>query len=134
MAWSQSRTAGVLRALTGKFAAMSEGSTLVGAAERLVSRIETITRHSYGYRWLTAEPDPSVVVIDLRETRTVGPFVRLLEWGIEPIERAWTRSRLASLTAGIGPALSNSRSGRLLVTLLEPPEPPSNERREDERG
>lgn len=37
------------------------------------------TRHSFAYRWLTKEPEPAVVVIDLRETWTVGPVIRLLE-------------------------------------------------------
>ncbi|MFA9417884.1 hypothetical protein [Natrinema sp. HArc-T2] len=36
-------------------------------------------RASYCYRWLTAEPDPDVIVIDLRDTYTVGPVIRLLE-------------------------------------------------------
>jgi hypothetical protein len=43
------------------------------------SRVADAVRSSYLYRWLTAEPDPDVIVIDLRETRTVGPFIRLLD-------------------------------------------------------
>ena len=43
-------------------------------------RALTWVRASYLYRWLTAEPDPQVVVIDLRTTWTVGPFVRALDW------------------------------------------------------
>ena len=131
MAWSQSRTAGVVRALTAKFAAMSEGSVLLGAAESLASRVEAVARNSRCYRWLTAEPDPSVVVIDLRETRTVGPFVRLLEIVLEPVERAWADSLLASVATPAGDALSHSRTGRLLAALLEPPEPPEH-RNDDE--
>ncbi|MBX0287831.1 hypothetical protein [Haloarcula salinisoli] len=130
MVWDQSRTARLLRGVTAAVGRASEGSTLVDAAKRLTSRMETIVRNSYCYRWLTTEPDPEVIVIDLRETRTIGPFVRLLEWGIDPIEQAWMRSRLASVTAGLGPALLNSRTGRLLGALLEPP---SDERQEDER-
>jgi hypothetical protein len=37
------------------------------------------TRNSWLFRWLTAEPDPEVIVIDLRETWTVGPVLVLLD-------------------------------------------------------
>jgi hypothetical protein len=30
--------------------------------------------------WLTAEPDPDVVVVDLRETLTVGPVIVVVDW------------------------------------------------------
>jgi hypothetical protein len=30
--------------------------------------------------WLTAEPDPEVVVVDLRETLTVGPIIVVVDW------------------------------------------------------
>lgn len=51
------------------------GSRLQG----LTRRAETVVRRSFLYRWLTAEPDPEVIVIDLRETLTVGPFIQLLD-------------------------------------------------------
>jgi hypothetical protein len=122
MVWDQSRTARVLRAVSAAVARASEGSTLRAAAESLATSAQTAVRNSYCYRWLTAEPEPDVVVIDLRETRTVGPFVRLLERVVDPVERAWADSRLASVTAGVGAALSGSRTGQLLAALLEPPE------------
>jgi hypothetical protein len=53
-------------------------------------RALTWVRASYLYRWLTAEPDPQVVVIDLRTTRTVGPFVRALDWTLTRVV-AFTR-------------------------------------------
>ena len=40
------------------------------------------TTRSWLYRWLTAEPDPDVIVIDLRETLTVGPWLAALERGL----------------------------------------------------
>ncbi|MFC7058390.1 hypothetical protein [Halovenus salina] len=53
-----------------------------GSASRLAGMM-TGGRHlvesSWLYRWLTAEPEPDVVVIDLRETLTVGPWLRLLQ-------------------------------------------------------
>lgn len=130
MVWDESRTATVLRAVENRVKRASEGSVLLGAARSLATRGEAVVRNSYCYRWLTTEPDPSVIVIDLRETRTVGPFVRLFERVADPAERAWADSRLASVTGSVGAALSRSRTGRLLAALLEPPEPPENEHRE----
>lgn len=132
MAWDQSRTARVLQAVETRVRRASEGSTLVGVAASLASRAEAVVRHSYGYRWLTAEPDPSVIVIDLRETRTVGPFVRLLERVVGPVEGAWDGSVLESVTVAVGSALSGSRTGQLLIALLEPPEPPENQSKESD--
>ncbi|RKD98083.1 hypothetical protein [Halopiger aswanensis] len=63
---------------------------------RLASTVRTLgryVRHSWVYRWLTAEPDPEVIVIDLRETYTVGPFIRLLDRIFEQCARATASSR-----------------------------------------
>jgi len=130
--WEQSRTARAIRAVTTAAAQASEGSVLLRAAESLAARTQAVVRHSYCYRWLTAEPDPDVIVIDLRETRTVGPFVRLLEGVIDPIERAWTDSRLASAVAAVSAALAGSRTGQPLAAVLEPPEPPATDDEENE--
>ncbi|MHB9288006.1 hypothetical protein ACKVMT_13305 [Halobacteriales archaeon Cl-PHB] len=46
---------------------------------RLSRTLDRWTRHAWLYRWLTSEPDPEVVVIDLRETHTIGPILRLLD-------------------------------------------------------
>lgn len=126
MVWEQSRTIGVVRAVTKRAAQLGEGSVLASAAKSIVADGTTIVRRSYGYRWLTSEPDPATIVIDLRETRTVGPFVRLLQTVLEPFERACADSRLASVTTAVERSLSRSRTGRLLAALLEPPEPPEN--------
>ena len=70
----------------------------LGAAYRFSStrRVETglanAVRHSLLYRWLTKEPDPEVVVIDLRETYTVGPVIAVLDW----LVRVGAHSRLVS--------------------------------------
>ncbi|MFC7047247.1 hypothetical protein ACFQH6_19210 [Halobacteriaceae archaeon GCM10025711] len=59
---------------------------------RTGSALARWTRHSYLYRWLTAEPEPEVVVIDLRETWTVGPVLRVLDWVIDRVERTYRGS------------------------------------------
>lgn len=92
----QSTVVGVLGALVATLRRWTGQSTLATHVRRIqhsvsvaVStsaparggrRLLTWLRESYLYRWLTAEPDPQVVVIDLRETRTVGPFVRASDW------------------------------------------------------
>jgi len=50
------------------------------------------TRESYFYRWLTTEPEPKVIVIDLRETETVGPIIHVVGWLIELLESIWEGS------------------------------------------
>lgn len=60
---------------------------------------------SFLYRWLTAEPEPDVIVIDLRETLTVGPWLRGLERAIAWLLPAAISSRLVRAgrwtTAGV---------------------------------
>ena len=58
--------------------------TLTGIGRTLSAYV----RGSYLYRWLTAEPDPDVIVIDLRETWTVGPFIAILDRTIGFFDRA----------------------------------------------
>ncbi len=68
-------------------------ATRLGAVKR---RLTAAISHSYLYRWLTAEPEPEVIVIDLRETYTVGPILRLLD----------------RFGAWLGPVVSRSAVGR----------------------
>lgn len=65
-----------------------EGSFFYSGLSRVGARIETVIRASFLYQWLTAEPDPEVIVIDLRETYTVAPFIALLDWFIRGFETA----------------------------------------------
>ena len=73
------------------------------------SRVATITRwminhsvmfvrSSFIYRWLTAEPDPDVIVIDLRETWTVGPIIALVDRLLAAFTESTQRSRVAEAT------------------------------------
>lgn len=63
---------------------------------RLWRRTAAAVRSSYLYCWLTAEPKPEVIVIDLRETWTVGPFIRLLDATFDRLLPAFDDSRIAS--------------------------------------
>jgi len=60
------------------------GRHLTNAAARsfvsvIVAFVQHAIRQSFLYRWLTAEPDSDVIVIDLRETWTVGPMISVLD-------------------------------------------------------
>jgi len=63
-----------------RFTAPIEAAYPRSTPGRLAGRAVRATRHSFVYRWLTKEPDPAVIVIDLRETWTVGPIIATLEW------------------------------------------------------
>ena len=102
-------------------------STVVSAVRRGGQWIADAATHSFLYRWLTKEPE--VIVIDLRETWTVGPFIALLDTFIAWMLPWWRESQLAQLTGSVvsvGEDLAETRYGQLLVQLLEPPEPPTD--------
>jgi hypothetical protein len=46
-------------------------------------------------QWFLSEPDPEVIVIDLRETYTVGPVIRALEWSAVRTNHLAERTGLA---------------------------------------
>lgn len=69
------------------------------------SRTETtLSRWASGSRivqWLLAEPEPEVIVIDLRETYTVGPVLRGIEWALGHGSRLAERSGLSAAAQNI---------------------------------
>lgn len=107
-----------------------ENARAVGVAGTVGSRIAASVRHSWLYRWLTAEPEPQVVVIDLRETYTVGPLLAVLDRGLAfvgpPVREAvlprWRQSRTRAGLVRLARVIGASRTGRLLAQALEPPE------------
>jgi len=52
---------------------------LASLADRSTTVVQTLVTGSFIYQWLTAEPDPEVIVIDLRETWTVGPIITIID-------------------------------------------------------
>jgi hypothetical protein len=175
--WARdSRIARSIDALSDRFAVASAESSVSGAA----STVGDWIRGSWSYRWLTAEPDPDVIVIDLRETYTVGPIIHVLDRVVDPLADAWGGSAVEATLSGIADApvralgivavvavlietalslalgdltqsgllvravvfglaalaiqvplsaseLAETRTGRLLRAVLEPPEPPGEE-------
>ncbi|MFC6733750.1 hypothetical protein [Haladaptatus sp. DYSN1] len=90
--------------------------SFVARASRRTGRV---TRQSYLYRWLTAEPDPDVVVIDLRETWTVGPAIAALDWLTERLAPAVASSHFRTATGEAHTALQRAplRVGGLAVAI-----------------
>jgi hypothetical protein len=82
------------------------------------------------YRWLTAEPEPEVIVIDLRETWTVGPLLRVLDRMISWMLPYWRTSRLS---AGVDTVVelteraAETRYGQAIASVLAPPDPPAED-------
>ena len=116
--------------LTNALATATDASSLANGVRTLARWI----RHSYLFRWLTKEPEPDVVVIDLRETYTLGPVIALLDRLTPVVERTWRGSLAHRLTQKLRRSskrawIANSRTIRLLVAALEPPELPEDEER-----
>lgn len=73
----------VLLGTSGEVAATADRSFRSSRILEAARTVERWVRNSYLYRWLTAEPDPEVVVIDLRDTYTVGPFLAAFDAVLE---------------------------------------------------
>lgn len=72
-----------IEALRSRINEATDNSRFVGTIRRVESTLSRWTRNSRIVRWFLAEPDPEVIVIDLRETYTIGPIIRVLDWTID---------------------------------------------------
>lgn len=109
-------------------------STLISGLEAVGDNAARIARQSFLFQWLTKEPEPEVIVIDLRETRTVGPVIGLLDWSTARVRPYWEETTLKTgmeHLVALGERAADTRVGSMLVRLLTPPEPPEDEPRED---
>lgn len=134
MTAAESRLVGAARTLAARTARALERSWVATFARTATAHAGSALRNSLLYRWLTAEPEPAVVVIDLRETRTVGPFIALLDRAVAAVAPSYAESRLkrgVDAAARAATAIADTRPGRALAAALEPPEPPE---RQDEPG
>jgi len=91
-------------ALARTFAAATRDSALARGGRTLGRYV----RHSVLYRWLTKEPEPDVVVIDLRETYAVGPFIALLDRVRPAVERSWRSAGVQRLSTGVTAAFRDA--------------------------
>ncbi len=118
------------------FASAGDATGMAVEHARFTALVRTLarwTRHAWLYRWLTAEPEPEVIVIDLRETYTVGPIIAALDWLAARVGPRWRASRVRSALRRaeerVEPLLetvAESRVGKLLRALFVPPEPPED--------
>ncbi|MCU4926454.1 hypothetical protein OB905_10725 [Halobacteria archaeon AArc-dxtr1] len=95
---SASKVGGVLAAggaIAGRVGATADGARLVAAG----LAVRWWAFGSRAYRWLTREPDPEVIVIDLRETRTVGPVLSLVDRTVAAVTASAPASRLGEAGA-----------------------------------
>jgi len=78
------------------------GTLIAGAWILHIGRmIGRWTRASALYRWLTAEPEPAVIVIDLRETITVRPFLIALDESIGLLVLGQRTSIVTAVVVGL---------------------------------
>lgn len=99
----------------------------------------TWVRNSWLYGWLTVEPEPDVIVIDLRETWTVGPLISALDRIVPKVAVVARESVLLSATRwsyrAVSRPLAGSRFAQWCAAALSPPEPPDerDEKTSDEQ-
>jgi hypothetical protein len=83
------------------------------------------------WHWLTAEPDPDVIVIDLRETLTIGPIIAVLDLIVERLARLYRGSATERAFVGLGARLRAvaDRTGlsTVVAKLFSVPEPPDGD-------
>jgi hypothetical protein len=92
--WRRGRTACSASTVVQWVRSGTDDAAAVAGKSRLAATArwtERALRASWLYRWLTTDPDPDVVVIDLRETRTVGPILAVLAHVLDPLDRHWDR-------------------------------------------
>ena len=71
-------------------------STTVG------KEIKKAAANSFIYRWLTAEPDPDVIVIDLRKTWSIGPLIAGINRTVTELTPGVSNSTITALGERIG--------------------------------
>lgn len=99
-------------------------SRLTAATDRAqVTRLSTSLRRyvtgSVAYRWLTSEPEPDVIVIDLRETRTVGPILSVLDRAVTTAVASLPTSSVGSVGQDVATRI-RARPVRVVSLLVLP--------------
>jgi hypothetical protein len=94
---ADSRLAAAVAALDVRLPSLGRGER----ATRLGAWTRRVVTGSFVYSWLTAEPDPEVIVIDLREIATVRPFVAMLDRIGEWLDAAATSSGTIAVARGL---------------------------------
>jgi len=117
-----------------RLCSVSGESYVVSSMKAVGDGVRRVARDSFLIQWLTKEPEPAVIVIDLRETRTVGPVVRLLDWAIARGQPYWETTALkrgVETIVELGERAAETRVGTACRRLLAPPEPLADEQSEE---
>lgn len=109
----RSRVVSLVRSSPRLEAAISQSR--IAAIGRTCHRYVTA---SWCYRWLTAEPDPDVVVIDLRETKTVGPIIAGGDRLATALQRATPSSTVVNGTADAATTVRDRPLGAAGLVVL----------------
>lgn len=88
---------GWVRSLRHRLGTAVAESRLVSAGKRAEATLSRWASGSRIVQWFLAEPEPEVIVIDLRETYTIGPILRVIEWAIGHGNRFAERSGLTAV-------------------------------------
>lgn len=99
-------------------------SLIVASGQRVTTTLQSWVTLSWGYQWLTAEPEPDVIIIDLRDSVVVGPVIRLLDWfiprGVQAIRGSTTYRQLSKLATTVRAAPLRAGGAVLLgIALLQ---------------
>ena len=115
------------------YASLSE-SYIISTYQIVYGQLTDITQHSFCFRWLTKEPNPKVVFIDLRETLSVGPVISLLDRVINQVAPYWEGSVLKNISdrvVTLSQRAAQTHAGQLLRQMLIPPKSPKSTERDD---
>ena len=103
------RTAVVRNSTVGTYATALERRFAAAATTARVTTVTTPLRSylagSFVYEWFTAEPDPDVLVIDLRETASVGPLLDAVDRVVGTLRPGVSSAALVDGGYRIGSAL-----------------------------
>lgn len=98
--------------------------------------IARYVRNSYLYRWVTTVPESEMIVVELRESYTVRPFIQLFDRVAEQGDVYWS----GSMTKRVIDRITDSAAHRLqiglnqlLIGLLEPPSRPTSESEDEDQ-
>ncbi len=124
---SWTANAAVVRGIsrTRHLTASAVSDSLVAAG---ATRIRHWTSNSTVGAWLLQNAENDVIVVDLEQTRFLGPLLGAVHHHGGAATTLWSRSRTNTMLARRGSRLvdlfRSSWTGRILWTLLQPPDPP----------
>ncbi|WP_226479839.1 hypothetical protein [Natrinema amylolyticum] len=108
-------------ALRSTITATSTRVQAVASNAQITALGETLYRYatsSFGYRWLTTEPEPDVIVIDLRETKAIGPFINILDRVLDGATGAMPTSSITEVATRVGNAVRDRPLAAVSVFIL----------------